>query len=114
MSDLSGDFNDNGDLFNKDVPESPSYREQHYTAEFHSAPETTSFSETGDPFAIIKPKATLTTSRGMNEALKYSTQVATVIKAVAVITVAAVVVGVPILEDLSPSIGVEFIEYGAD
>ena len=47
MSDLSGDFNDDGNQFNKGVPESASYGEYHYTAETHSAPETTSYSETG-------------------------------------------------------------------
>ena len=55
---------------------------------------------------------TLVTSRGMNEALKYSTQVATVIKAVAVITVAAVVVVMPIIEAGS-GIELEFFDVSA-
>lgn len=113
MSDLSGDFNDDGNQFNKGVPESASYGEYHYTAETHSAPETTSYSETGDAFARTKPIKTLATSRGMNEALKYSSQVATVVKAVTVITVAAVVVGVPLL-DIGTTMEFEWFDLKAE
>ena len=104
---MSNELNEGNGQLNDDVPEIHSYEGYHSTDEMHSANETTSFSEIGDVFMKPKPTVTLTTSRGMNEALKYSTQVATVIKAVAAITVAAVIIGVPLFE---AGAGVEF-EY---
>ena len=110
---MSDEVNNDGNQLNNDVPESTSYTEYHSTGELHSAPEIVSYSEYGD----ISKKATgatktLATSKGMNEALKYSSQVATVIKAVAVVTVAAVVIVMPITEAGS-SIQLEFFDVSA-
>ena len=110
---MSGELNDGNGQFNDDVPESSFYKEMHSTSELHSTEEIHSYSEFGKAFAKSKPAKTLTTSKGMDEALKYSSQVATVIKAVAAITVVAVVVLAPIIDEGS-SIQLEFVKYGAD
>ncbi len=110
---LPGDFNDENAEYNNSVPETVSYSELHPADELHPASELHVYSEFGKGAKAATAPKTLVASKTMNEALKYSTQVATVIKAVAVVTAAAVVVGVPLL-DLGSNISLEFLDYGAD
>ena len=110
---MSNEFNGGVGETNKGVPESVSYSEYHSTSEMHSAAETQSYYEFGKTETVIPKKTTVVASRSMNEALKYSTQVATVIKAVAAVTVAAVVVIAPILDEGS-NIQIEFLDISSD
>ena len=110
---MSNEFNGDIGETNKGVPESVSYSEYHSTSEMHSAAETQSYYEFGKTETVVPKKTTVVASRSMNEALKYSTQVATVIKAVAAVTVAAVVVIAPILDEGS-NIQIEFLDISSD
>ena len=79
--------------------ETSGFSEYHSAKETQSVPETATYSEYGDAFKRTKEVKTLVTSNGMNDALKYSAQVATVIKAVAIVTVVVVAGIVPIMDN---------------